>query len=123
MKLFDREAVKWRKQRDDFPMRHDVLHRLLIEQLRSDSVSKFGKAKYWFLTEDKLLPHFGHLAIPGEKKPKVPFCMSGSAWTQIARCFTPRTSEYDQMVTDLLASPYISFGRVRSFSEVQQVVS
>lgn len=123
IKLLDREASRWRKQRDELPMEHDVIHRLLIERLREGEPQDFRSAKYWFLTEDKLLPHFGLLAIPGEKRPRVPFCMSGSAWAQIARCFTPRTDDYDQMVTDLLASPYISFGRSRSFGEVQQVVN
>lgn len=123
IKLLDREASRWRKQRDEMPMEHDVIHRLLIEKLREGEPRDFRSAKHWFLTEDKLLPHFGLLAIPGEKRPRVPFCMSGSAWAQIARCFTPRTNDYDQMVTDLLASPYISFGRSLSFSEVQQVVN
>lgn len=123
IKLLDREASRWRKQRDELPMEHDVIHRLLIEKLREGQPRDFRSAKHWFLTEDKLLPHFGLLAIPGEGRPRVPFCMSGSAWAQIARCFTPRTHDYDQMVTDLLASPYISFGRSLSFSEVQQVVN
>ncbi len=123
IKLLDREAWRWRKQRDELPMEHDVIHRLLIEKLRGGEPQNFRSAKQWFLTEDKLLPHFGLLAIPGEKRPRVPYCMSGSAWAQIARCFTPRTDDYDQMVTDLLASPYVSFGRSLSFSEVQQVVN
>ncbi len=123
IKLLDREASRWRKQRDELPMEHDVIHRLLIEKLRDGKPRDFRSAKHWFLTEDKLLPHFGLLAIPGEERPRIPFCMSGSAWAQIARCFTPRTDDYDQMVTDLLASPYTSFGRSLSFSEVQQVVN
>jgi hypothetical protein len=122
VKLLAREAVRWRKDRDELPMRHDVIHRVLIERLRNGPQRDFRSAKYWFLTEDKLLPNFGHLALPGEEAPEIPFCMSASAWAQIARCFTPRTADYDQMVTDLLASPYISFGRSGSFREVQQVV-
>jgi hypothetical protein len=123
IKLLDRSAVQWRKDRDEMPMQHDVIHRLLIERLRGGEPHDFRSAKYWFLTEDKLLPRFGLLAVASEKVPGIPFCMSGSAWAQIARCFTPRTDDYDQMVTDLLASPYISFGRSRSFNEVQQVVN
>jgi len=122
-KLLSQQAVRQRKERDPHPIKHDVIHRILIERLRGDSPHDFLSAGHWFLTEDKLLPDFGHMSIAGEDPPEIPFCMSGSAWAQIARCFTPRTDDYDQMVTDLLASPYISFGRSRSLAEVQQVVN
>jgi len=49
--------------------------------------------------------------------------MSSAAWTQIARCFTPRTEDYDQTITDLLASPYLRFGRARNLGEIQETVS
>ncbi len=124
--LLNREAVFGRtrpRPRDDPPMVHDAFHRVLIERLRGSGFRHFGSAQYWFLTEDKVLPRFGQLALDGEQTPSVPFCISAAAWTQIARCFTPRTEDYDQTITDLLASPYLRFGRGHNLGEVQTVVS
>ena len=122
--LINREAAfRSRRARDDLPMQHDAIHRALIERLRGEGQRRFGTAQYWFLTEDKVLPRFGQLALEGEAPPNVPFCISGAAWRQIARCFTPRTEDYDQTITDLLASPYLRFGKARDLAEVQQAVS
>jgi hypothetical protein len=122
--LLNREAAfRGRRPRDDAPMEHDAVHRVLIERLRGDGHRGFGSAQYWFLTQDKILPRFGQLALEGEQAPAVPFCISSAAWTQIVRSFTPRTQDYDQMITDLLASPYLRFGQARDLREVQSVVS
>jgi hypothetical protein len=122
--LLNREAAFRRgKPRDDPPMQHDAKHRVLIERLRGEGHRQFRSAQYWVLTEDKILPRFGQLSLDGEPEPTVPYCMSSAAWTQIARCFTPRTEDYDQTITDLLASPYLRFGRARNLGEIQETVS
>ncbi len=122
--LLNREAAfRSGRARDDLPMQHDAIHRALIERLRGEGHRRFGTAQYWFLTEDKILPRFGQLALEGERAPDVPFCISGAAWRQIARCFTPRTEDFDQTITDLLASPYLRFGKARDLGEVQQAVA
>jgi hypothetical protein len=122
--LLNREAAfRSGRPRDDLPMQHDAIHRALIERLRGEGHRRFGTAQYWFLTEDKILPRFGQLALEGEPAPDVPFCISGAAWRQIARCFTPRTEDFDQTITDLLASPYLRFGKARDLGEVQQAVA
>ncbi len=124
MTMLDREIVsRGARSRSNPTLEHDAVHRLLVERLRGKSHRHFVTAGYWFLTEDKVLPDFGHMALEGERRPKIPFCISASAWAQIARCFTPRTEHYDQMVTDLLASPYVRFGRNRSLGEIQAVVA
>ena len=115
--LINREALhrsRHPKARDDAPLQHDAIHRALIERLRGKSTRRFGTAQFWFLTEDKVLSRFGHLALEGEAPPTIPFCISGAAWGQIARCFTPRTDDFDQTITDLLASPYLRFGKRRN---------
>jgi hypothetical protein len=116
-------AFRSGRPRDDAPMEHDAVHRTLVERLRGKAHRGFGSAQYWFLTQDKILPRFGQLALEGETAPVVPFCISSAAWTQIVRSYTPRTDDYDQMITDLLASPYLRFGRGADLREVQSIVS
>jgi len=119
----DFQKRRGRDPRGDLPREHDAVHRVLIERLRGAAHRTFGSAQFWFLTEDKMLSHFAQEELEDERRVTIPFCISGGAWAQIARCFTPRTDDYDQTVTDLLASPYISFGRAHTLGEVQQVVS
>lgn len=111
------------RARDDRPMEHDAFHRALVERLRGDGHRQFGSAQYWFLTEDKVLPRFGQLAREGEATPTIPFCISVAAWAQIARCFVPRTDDFDETITDLLASPYLRFGQPQRLGDIQEVVS
>jgi predicted nucleic acid-binding protein len=122
LELLGREAARRGRSREDHQLRHDALHRVLVERLREDGAGSFRNARHWFVTEDKLLPEFGHVPLPGEPRPQIPFCISAAAWAQIARCFTPRTDDYDRMVTDLLASPYLSFGSL-DLGEIQYVIS
>jgi hypothetical protein len=118
----DFQKRRGRDPRGNLRWDHDAVHRVLIERLRGRSHRTFGSAQFWFLTEDKVLPHFALEVLDEEEEGRIPFCISGGAWAQIARCFTPRTDDYDQTVTDLLASPYIRFGQAHDLGEVQQVV-
>jgi hypothetical protein len=49
--------------------------------------------------------------------------MTSSAWAQVMRAFTPRTDDWDQMVVDLLASPYVGWKRGLSLPAVLEVVA
>jgi hypothetical protein len=100
---------------------HDIKHRLLIERLRGESSRRFANAGFWFLTADSSLPRYDYVARGGG--PTLPFCVTTGAWLQVTRSFVPRTEDYDQTLTDLLASPYVRYrGRI-SYDTVQEVVS
>ncbi len=106
--------------RPDPVKEHDVKHRLLVERLRGDSNRGFATAGYWFLTCDSLLPRYDRAAA--EAAGTLPFCASSSAWFQVMRSFTPRTEDFDQTLSDLLASPYIRYrGRI-GYKVVEEVV-
>jgi hypothetical protein len=105
-------------------LEHDAKHRILIEQLRGDGHLEFRNARYWFLTQDSRLPVFARLSPDGRGEIEgLPFCMTSSAWAQIVRAFTPRTADWDQMVVDLLASPYVGWKRGVSLPAVLEVVA
>jgi hypothetical protein len=109
--------------RETVVLEHDAKHRVLIEQLRGDGHHEFSSGRYWFLTQDTRLPLFAR-SMPNSEDapPDLPFCMSSSAWAQIMRAFTPRTSDWESMVVDLLASPYVGWQRGLDFSAVTRVV-
>lgn len=109
--------------RETVVLEHDVKHRLLVEQLRGAGNLGFSNARYWFLTQDTRLPIYARKAVEGERPPEVPFCMSSSSWGQVMRAFTPRTSDWEQMVVDLMASPYVGRRRGLDFGAVTEVVA
>lgn len=92
----------------DVVKEHDVKHRLLIERLRGDGNIGFANARYWFLTRDSKLPRYAMATVDGSAV-NLPFCVSTSAWLQVIRAFTPRTDDFDQSLTDLLATPYLRY--------------
>jgi hypothetical protein len=105
-------------------LEHDAKHRLLVEQLRGDGHIEFTNARYWFLTQDSRLPVFARLSSSGRTEiTGLPFCITSSAWAQVMRAFTPRTDDWDQMVVDLLASPYVGWKRGMSLPAVLEVVA
>jgi hypothetical protein len=109
--------------RETIVLEHDAKHRILIEQLRGDGYHAFSNGRFWFLTQDTRLPLFARATLdPGSPPPDLPFCMSSSAWAQIMRAFTPRTKDWEKMVVDLLASPYVGWQRGLDFSAAAEVV-
>jgi hypothetical protein len=118
------DHVGGQRWKETVVLEHDAKHRLLVEQLRGDGHLEFTNARYWFLTQDSRLPVFARLEASGhEQISGLPFCMTSSAWAQIVRAFTPRTSDWDQMVVDLLASPYVGWKRGMSLPAVLEVVA
>jgi hypothetical protein len=99
---------------------HDVKHRLLVERLRGGSHRAFSTAGFWFLTCDSLLPAYDRAASEGTNS--LPFCVSSSAWAQVVRSFIPRTEDFDQTLTDLLASPFVRYRGPVSYQTVEQVL-
>jgi len=110
-------------ERPDVVMRHDVKHRLLIEQLRGDGNLTFSNARYWFLTQDSALPRYAEIPRGDAEEVVAPFCASTSAWAQVVRSLVPRTEDLDQALVDLLASPYMRYRGGVSTQAVQEVVA
>jgi hypothetical protein len=103
VQMLDRiTGLQWR---ETVVLEHDAKHRLLVEQLRGAGHIEFSNGRYWFLTQDTRLPVFARTVPVGQEPPNLPFCMLSSAWAQVMRAFTPRTSDWEKMVVDLLASP------------------
>ncbi len=116
--------IVWPRERHPEVIDHDVRHRLLIERLRGDGTPRFSKATRWFLTQDTKLPTFAKLVPePDAKPPDLPFCISPSAWVQIVRAMTPRTENFEQMVVELLASPYVGYEGPVNQEAVRAVVA
>lgn len=111
--------------RDRHVIEHDAKHRLLIERARGSGNSRFSTAKCWFLTQDTKLPTYAALVpdIEHDEPPKLPFCISPSSWVQIVRAMTPRTDDFDQMVVELLASPYVGYRGPVNQQAVSEVVA
>ena len=109
--------------RPEVVLRHDVKHRLLIEQLRGGGNITFSNARYWFLTHDSALPRYAEIPRGDAQEVLVPFCASTSAWAQVVRSLVPRTEDLDQVVVDLLASPYMRYRGGVSAQAVQEVVA
>ena len=84
---------------------------------------RFSNARFWFLTQDTKLPRFAE-KVPdnGDQPSELPFCISPSAWVQVARALTPRTEDFDRTVVDLLASPFVGYGGAVDQSVVSEVV-
>lgn len=102
--------IVWPRERHPEVIDHDVRHRLLIERLRGEGTPRFSRATRWFLTQDTKLPTFAKMVPdPDQKPPELPFCISPSAWVQIVRAMTPRTDNFEEMVVELLASPYVGY--------------
>jgi hypothetical protein len=117
--LLDR-YLGW-KGREEHIKEHDVKHRLLIERLRGQGNVRFSNARYWFLTEDSKLPRYA-MATFDDESVEMPFCVSGSAWAQVVRAFTPRTEDYDRTIVDLLATPYVRYRGALNPRVVEEVV-
>ena len=117
------DHIRGQQWRETVVLEHDAKHRILIEQLRGDGHLEFSNGRYWFLTQDTKLPLFAR-SMPDstEGRHDLPFCMLSSAWAQIMRAFTPRTSDWEKMVVDLLASPYVGWRRGLDSSAVASVV-
>lgn len=99
---------------------HDVKHRLLVRRLRG-GLRRFSNAGYWFLTCDGLLPRYDQAATRADGE--LTFCATAGAWFQVMRSFTPRTADFEQTLSDLLASPYIRYrGRI-GYKTVEEVVA
>lgn len=98
------------KDKEDVVLEHDVKHRLLIERLRGAGHIGFSNARFWFLTRDSKLPRYAMSTLDGSEV-ALPFCVSTSAWMQVIRAFTPRTDDFDQSLTDLIATPYLRYTR------------
>lgn len=118
--LLDR-YLGWRGREDAVKV-HDVKHRLLIERLRGGGHIRFSNARYWFLTEDSKLPRYATATLDDGREVEMPFCVSGSAWAQIVRAFTPRTEDFEQTIVDLLATPYVRYRGAINPRVVEEVV-
>jgi VIT1/CCC1 family predicted Fe2+/Mn2+ transporter len=114
-------VILW--ERPDVVLRHDVKHRLLIEQLRGSGNLTFANARYWFLTQDSALPRYAEIPREGQAEVAVPFCAATSAWAQVVRSLVPRTEDLDQVLVDLLASPYMRYRGAIPAQIVQEVVA
>jgi len=98
-----------------------VKHRLLVRRLRGEGNRRFANAGFWFLTLDSSLPRYDSIARAGAAE--LPFCITNGVWLQVTRAFTPRTADFDQTLTDLMASPYVRYrGRI-AYDTVREVVS
>ena len=88
---------------------HDVKHRLLVRRLRGAGNRTFANAGYWFLTHDRVLPRYNARAAKDAKNgtPRLPFCVSAGAWVQVVEAFRPKTDDFAQTLSDVIASPYI----------------
>jgi hypothetical protein len=99
---------------------HDVKHRLLVERMRGDGNRHFSNAGYWFLTLDSVLIPYGRAERPSADA--LPFAISMTAWAHIVRSFTPRTTDYDQTLVDLLDTPSLRPRGVVAFQTVADVL-
>ncbi len=116
--------IVWPRTRHHEVIEHDVKHRLLIERLRGAGNARFSTASCWFLTQDTKLPTFAKMTPdPEDSPPKLPFCISPSAWVQIVRAMTPRTEDFEDMVVELLASPYVGYQGPLDQRTVREVVA
>jgi hypothetical protein len=117
------DHIRGPQWRETIVLEHDAKHRILVEQLRGAGHREFSNGQFWFLTQDTRLPLFARTRSNGDQAlPDLPFCMTSSAWAQIMRAFTPRTSDWEKMVVDLLASPYVGWQRGLDFASVARVV-
>ncbi|MEK6327301.1 MAG: hypothetical protein AABM66_07225 [Actinomycetota bacterium] len=98
------------RDKEDVVKEHDVKHRLLIERLRGDGHVTFSNARFWFLTRDTKLPRYAMRTVGGDRV-DLPFCVGTSAWVQVMRAFIPRTEDFDKSLVELLATPYLRYGR------------
>lgn len=110
-------------ERPDVVLRHDIKHRLLVERLRGAGNLTFASARYWFLTQDSVLPRYAEVPRQRQDEVVVPFCASTSAWAQVVRSLVPRTEDLDQALVDLLASPYMRYRGGVSPQAVQEIVA
>jgi len=116
--------IVWPRERHPEVIDHDVRHRLLVERLRGGGTPRFSRATHWFLTQDTKLPTFAKLMPePDEKPPELPFCISPSSWVQIVRAMTPRTENFENMVVELLASPYVGYEGPANQEAVRAIVA
>lgn len=115
--------LRWPWPKEQVVVEHDVKSRLLVERLRGDGHIRFSNARFWFLTQDTKLPRFAEKVPDDEDEPpELPFCISPSAWVQVARALTPRTEDFDRTVVDLLASPFVGYRGAVDQSVVTEVV-
>lgn len=104
---------------------HDVKHRMLVQRLRGAGNRTFANAGYWFLTHDRVLPRYDALAAKRSKEtnPRLPFCVSAGAWFQVVEAFRPKTDDFAQTLSDVIASPYIHPRTAISKEAAQAVVA
>jgi hypothetical protein len=118
------KRIVWPQDRHPEVLEHDAKHRLLVQRLRGSGAARFSTAKCWFLTQDSKLPAFARQEPdPDKVAPKLPFCISPSAWIQVVRAMTPRTENYEQMVVELLASPFVGYRGSLNQRAVREVVA
>ncbi len=90
---------------------HKAKMRLLIEHLRAKHKppAGFTDVRYWFVTESTRLPTYARLGIRDGRRPHFPFCILSSTEAQLLRAMVPRTENVNEMVTALLASPFVGY--------------
>jgi hypothetical protein len=90
---------------------HKAKMRLLIEHLRAKHKppAGFTDVRYWFVTESTRLPTYARLGPRDGRRPDFPFCVLSSTEAQLLRAMVPRTENVNEMVTALLASPFVGY--------------
>jgi hypothetical protein len=90
---------------------HKAKMRMLIEHLRGKNKPPAGytDVRYWFVTESTRLPTYARLGIDGGSRPSFPFCILSSTEAQLLRAMVPRTTDLNEMVAALLASPFVGY--------------
>jgi hypothetical protein len=90
---------------------HKAKMRLLIEHLRAKHKppAGFTDVRYWFVTESTRLPTYARLGPRDGRRPNFPFCVLSSTEAQLLRAMVPRTENVNEMVTALLASPFVGY--------------
>ena len=82
---------------------YDAKHRLLIERLRGEGERSFSNAGFLMLTNDQTLIRYADASR--ECAADMPFAVSVHGWAHIVRSLTPRTEDYDMMMTRVLDTP------------------
>jgi hypothetical protein len=113
------------KQKHPELLVHDAKHRLLVKRLRGAGNRSFANAGYWFLTHDRVLPRYDAMATREEPSAgtRLPFCVSAGAWFQVVEAFRPKTQDFAQTLSDVIASPYIHPRATISKQAAQAVVA
>jgi VIT1/CCC1 family predicted Fe2+/Mn2+ transporter len=84
-------------------------------------VKRFSNAGYWFLTHDSVLPRYDHISARGEQT--LAFCVSAGVWFQIMEAFQAKTTDPEQSLADMMASPYVRYRRTLSAEAAASIVA